>query len=226
MSVPEQTPGDGGGGLPQLPPGRHGLSREFVTRNQRDRLTAGIIAAVAEHGFHETSITQIAAAAGVSRRTFYSYYSSKEECFTAAYEAVADHLLAAMAERGGGEEDWPPRVRAELSALLEALAANPDLVRFCLIAPPAAGGELAPLYERLLTRLGEQLTDGMPGPPQTRQLGEVAERSLLGGLAGLLVSKVNAGDGERLTELLPDLHELVLSAYLGRELAVREARRS
>ena len=64
-----------------------------------------------------------------------------------------------------------------------------------------------------------------PEPPQTRELGEVAERSLLGGLVGLLVAKVNAGEGERLTELLPDLHELVLSAYLGREQAVREARR-
>lgn len=225
MSAPEQPSGDGGEGLPKLPPGRHGLPREFVTQNQRDRLTAGIIAAVAEHGFHETSITRIAAAAGVSRRTFYSYYGSKQECFTAAYEAVADHLLEAMAERGEGEEEWPPRVRAELSALLETLAANPDLVRFCLIAPPAAGGDLAPLYERLLSRLGEQLTAGMPPPPQTRQLGEVAERSLLGGLVGLLVAKVNAGEGERLAELLPDLHELVLSAYLGREQAVREARR-
>lgn len=212
-------------GLPQLPPGRHGLPREFVTRNQRDRLTAGIIAAVAEHGFHETSITRIAAAAGVSRRTFYTYYSSKEECFAGAYEAVADHLLTAMAERGEDEEEWPRRVRAELLALLETLAANPDLIRFSLIAPPAAGGDLAPLYESLLARLGEQLTEGMPGPPQTRELGEVAERSLLGGLAGLLVAKANAGEGERLAELLPDLHELVLSAYLGRELAAREARR-
>lgn len=226
MSAPEQTPGDVGGRLPQLPPGRHGLSREFVTRNQRDRLTAGIIAAVVEYGFHDASITSIAAAAGVSRRTFYTYYSSKEECFTAAYEAAVDHLIEAMAERGGGEEDWPRRVRAELSALLEALAANPDLVRFCMVAPPAAGGEIVPLYEGLLIQLGEQLTIGMPAPPQTRELGEVAERSLLGGLAGLLVAKVNEGKGEHLTELLPDLHELVLSAYLGREIAVREARRS
>ena len=38
------------GGLGRLPPGRHGLSREFVTENQRNRLTAGMIAAVAEHG--------------------------------------------------------------------------------------------------------------------------------------------------------------------------------
>ena len=56
----EQSPG-----LSRLPPGRHGLPRDFVVQNQRDRLAAGIIAAVSEFGYHETTITQIAAAAGV-----------------------------------------------------------------------------------------------------------------------------------------------------------------
>ena len=38
---------------------RHGLPRDFVVQNQRDRLAAGIIAAVSEFGYHETTITQI-----------------------------------------------------------------------------------------------------------------------------------------------------------------------
>jgi AcrR family transcriptional regulator len=81
--------------LARLPPGRHGLPREFVTQNQRDRLAAGTIAVVAERGLNEATITQICAAAGVSRRTFYSYFSSKEECFFAAYDTIAEHLKIA-----------------------------------------------------------------------------------------------------------------------------------
>ena len=95
-----QAGGDPAPGLARLPPGRHGLSREFVAKNQRDRLTAGMIATVAEHGFHEATITQIAAAAGVSRRTFYSYFSSKEECFFDTFGQVADHLEGAMTAAG------------------------------------------------------------------------------------------------------------------------------
>ncbi len=122
----KQAGEDSAPGLARLPPGRHGLSREFVAKNQRDRLTAGMIAAVAEHGFHEATITQIAAAAGVSRRTFYGYFSSKEECFFDTYGQVAEHLEAAMTSAGEGEE---------LTELVPALLE--------LVLPPNYGREQA-----------------------------------------------------------------------------------
>lgn len=213
-------------GLARLPPGRHGLSREFVTRNQRDRLTAGMIAAVAEHGYHEATITQIAAAAGVSRRTFYGYFSSKEECFFDTFEQVAAHLEGAMAAAGEGGGEWPERVRAQLGALLESFAANPDLARFILIAPPNAGGEVAERYRELLERLFAILTAAKPPPPATREPSKAVTDGLVGGIAGLVVREVKAGEGERLAELLPDLLELLLTPYFGREDAVQLARRS
>ena len=203
-------------GLARLPPGRHGLSREFVAKNQRDRLTAGMIATVAEHGFHEATITQIAAAAGVSRRTFYGYFSSQEECFFDTFGQVADHLEAAMASAGESEAEWPEWVRAQLKAMLETFAANPDLARFALIAPPNAGGEIATRYRELLDRLFAILVEGKPS--------RAVADGLLGGIVALVVRKVKAGEGEQLVELAPDLLELFLAPYYGREEAVRLAR--
>ena len=100
--------------LAKLPPGRHGLPREFVTQNQRDRLAAGTIAVVAERGFNAATITQICAAAGVSRRTFYAYFSSKEECFFAAYDTIAEHLRVATdaATAAAGRVAGPGRRQA------------------------------------------------------------------------------------------------------------------
>lgn len=211
------------GGLPRLPPGRHGLPREFVTRNQRDRLAAGIIAAVAERGYHDATITEIAAAAAVSRRTFYGYFSSKEECYLDTYAAIEGHALAAMREAGATERGWSRRVRRELEALLETFAANPDLARFALIAPPAAGAEIAERYRHFLERLLGVVAEGMP--KSARIPSEAAQFALAGGLAALIAGKVRAGDGELLPELLPDLLEVVLTPYLGRERAIAEARR-
>jgi AcrR family transcriptional regulator len=211
-------------GLPRLPPGRHGLSREFVVQNQRDRLAAGMIAAVAEHGYHEATITQIAAAAGVSRRTFYGYFSSKEECFFDTYGLIEEHLATAMAGADEGIAEWPGQVRARLGALLEVFAANPDLARVCLIAAPNAGGEVAARYRCLLERLFGLLNDGKPAPPATREPSKAVEEGLAGGIVALIVHRVRAGDGERLAELVPDLLELVLAPYLGRQAAVRAAR--
>jgi AcrR family transcriptional regulator len=223
VSKPEHPSGAGKAGLPSLPPGRHGLPREFVVKNQRERLAAAMIQVIAERGFYATTITQIAAAAGVSRRTFYGYFKTKQEAFFETYAMVSDFLFAAMAETGEAQRGWPARVRAELAVLLEAFAANPDLVRFALIAPPAAGGEIAAAYRGFLGRLLELLGEGRP--KSVRRPSVAAEHGLIGGLAALVVDKVKAGEGERLTELAPDLLELVLTPYLGRQRAIAEARR-
>jgi AcrR family transcriptional regulator len=223
VSESDKPAGGAGEGLPRLPPGRHGLPRSFVVKNQRDRLVAGIIQVVAERGYHPATISQIAAAAGVGRRTFYSFFATKQDAFLASYELVSDFLFASMVEAGEGKRGWPARVRAELEALLEVFAANPDLVRFALIAPPAAGGEIAVAYRGFLERLLEVL--GERRPKSVRRPTEAAEHGLIGGLAALLVDKVKAGEGERLSELAPDILELVLTPYLGRQRALAEARR-
>jgi AcrR family transcriptional regulator len=218
----EQSAGDG---LPRLPPGRHGLSRGFVTQNQRDRLAAGIIAAVAEHGYNATTISQIAAEAGVSRRTFYGFFSSKEECYFDTYGMIVDHVEEAMRNAGREEQRWPNRVRAELNALLGTFAANPDLARFSLMAPLSAGGEPIARYQHFLERMIAVLGEGRPESPKARNPSDAAESAMAAGIAAVVVSKVNSGDGERLMDLLPDMVELALTPYLGPMKAVAEARR-
>ena len=54
--VPEESSGPGTetpGELGPLPAGRHGLTREQVAHNQRERLVAGLAHAVAEHGYND-----------------------------------------------------------------------------------------------------------------------------------------------------------------------------
>ncbi len=90
--------------LARLPPGRHGLPREFVAHNQRERLIAGLAEAIAENGYAGTTIAHITRHAAVSRRTFYEHFASKDECFVAAYDTVMEELrervAAAFEERG------------------------------------------------------------------------------------------------------------------------------
>ncbi|HEX4306468.1 MAG TPA: TetR/AcrR family transcriptional regulator [Solirubrobacterales bacterium] len=224
MSEAEEKLGEGQGPLPRLPPGRHGLPREFVAENQRQRLSAGLIAAVAAGGYNETTITDIAAASGLSRRTFYVYFKTKEACFTDTYEVVASFLEETVAEAGEGERSWAARVRARLAALLGAFAANPDLVSFQLVAPPAAGGKVSTRHHAFLDGLLDALLLGRPKSARRPSL--PARQGLAGGLTALIVEKAEAGEGERLPELLPDLAEMVLTPYLGRERAVAEAART
>jgi AcrR family transcriptional regulator len=219
---PEET----AAGLARLPPGRHGLPRSFVASNQRGRLTAAMIAAVVEHGYNGASVTHIVEAAGVSRRTFYQYFSSKQEAYLDTYELIASHLQEQMTASAAAHTQWERRVRAVVAAMLETFAANPDLARFCLIAPLSADEQIAARYRLSMQCLLALLTTAIPPPPASQQPSRAAADGLVGGIATLIVRKIKAGEGERLIELLPDLLELALTPYVGRDEAVRVARSS
>lgn len=216
-----ESPSEAQGGLSRLPPGRHGLPRAFVAQNQRDRLAAGIIAAVSEHGYHEATISHIASAAGVSRRTFYTYFASKEECFVATYDQICDHLRETAAEPASNQREWPLKVKVSLGAALEAFAANPQLARFTLAIPPRAGGAVSDRYREALNEALEELTQG--ASTSNEQPSSAIQQSLIGGVVALIVAKVEAGEGERLQDLHPDLAELFLAPFIGRSDAARIA---
>ena len=207
------------GGLPRLPPGRHGLDRDFVTKNQRDRLTVGIIAVVGQHGYGAATIAQICGEAGVSRRTFYSYFGSKEDCYLDALDRVLDHLSGALREAEEGATDWTSAVRARVAAMLDVFAANPDLVRFGWIAPLRAGHALLPTYHRNVKYILELLSEGRP-TESIRDPSSVIQQAVVGGMMGSIALRVETQEPPRLTELLPDLVEFFLALYLGQEEAV------
>jgi AcrR family transcriptional regulator len=214
---------EGSEALPRLRPGRHGLPREFVAENQRGRIAAGMIATVADYGYEEATMGRICGAAGVSSRTFYELFDSKQACFAATYEMIAAHLRESAWEASAEERSWPDRVRARIGAALEVFAANPDLARFTLAAPPRAGASIAARFHIAMEETLEALTEDLPKDLASRRPSRNAEHALLGGGVALIVAKVEAGEGECLPELLPDLTELALTPYLGRGEAARIA---
>ena len=214
---------DRGSEVARLPRGRHGLPRELVIENQRERLINGVIEAVAEHGYGATTIAQITTAAKLSRRTFYEHFSNKEDCFSAAYELSINYINETMLKAASSEEEWAARVRSGLADLLETLATNPAMTAFILIAPVSAGDQIADRHHRAMRALLAALIAGPPGPPGSVESSETREQALAGGLSRLIVRKVNEGESEKLAELLPDLLELLLQPYIGAEEAVRVA---
>jgi len=71
-----------------LPPGRHGLPKEFVRANQRHRLLSGLAEAVAENSYACTTIAHVTRCAAVSRRTFYEHFESIDAAGAALLESA------------------------------------------------------------------------------------------------------------------------------------------
>jgi AcrR family transcriptional regulator len=206
-----------------LPRGPHGLSRKTVAENQRRRLLAATVETVAERGYSATTIAQITALAGLSRRTFYEHFSNKEDCFENAHRVALERLREAILAEDATAGDWPAQVRAALGALLGLLSAEADLAKFFLVDSLRAGDRIAERHRDAMQELVGLLVSGAPALPGPAEASRTREQTLAGGLSGLIARKVSAGDAASLPELLPALTELLLRPYLGAEQALRLA---
>ncbi|HEX2097255.1 MAG TPA: TetR/AcrR family transcriptional regulator [Solirubrobacterales bacterium] len=212
--------------LARLPPGRHGLPREFVAHNQRERLIAGIAEAIAENGYSGTTIAHITRAAAVSRRTFYEHFPSKDDCFVAAYEAVMGELQERVSEAFDAEEDWPQAIKAGIGAMLEFLASEPNLARLCMVEALVAGPVVVERYDAAIQSFVPYFREGREGrsPEVLSRLSPTTEEALVGGMVSLISRRIIAGKTAKLEELLPDLVEFTLTPYLGSAEASKVAK--
>lgn len=214
--------------LARLPPGRHGLPREFVSHNQRERLIAGLAEAVAENGYAGTTIAHITRHAAVSRRTFYEHFNSKDECFIAAYDTVMAELRQRVDDAFGQEEEWPRAVRAGIAAMLEFFTAEPHLARLSMVEALVAGPVVVERYDAAIQSLVPYFQAGREGRSRAvlAGLSPTTEEALVGGMVSLISRRIFADRTEELESLLPDLVEFTLTPYLGSAEAAEIARKS
>ena len=78
----------------------------------RAKIAQSVFTIFAERGFEETTASEAAEAAGISRASFFRYFSSKEEAVFAALEATGEEIAAALGERPADEDAWTALRRA------------------------------------------------------------------------------------------------------------------
>jgi AcrR family transcriptional regulator len=209
--------------MDRLPRGRHGLSPDFVARNQRERLIAGLTRALYEVGYQKTTVSLIGQKAAVSKSDFYKHFESKDDCFIAAYDAAVARIRSCVADAcdAAAGEPWPLRVSAAIDALLKLLAAEPALASIVLVEGLRAGRGIYDRYQAAIESFVGILQEGAPANPGGPGVPEATGEAVVGGVGSMLGRRVLAGEAEQLDQLFPEILEFVLSAYLG----VEEARR-
>ena len=212
--------------LSRLPPGRHGLPRDFVVHNQRERLIAGLAEAVAEKGYGGTTIADITRHAAVSRRTFYEHFDGKDECFVAAFDTVTGQLRERVEEAFKAEDDWADGISAGIGAMLTFLASEPNLARLAMVEALVAGPVVVERYDAAVQTFLPYLNAGREGRSKAvlDRLSDSTEEALVGGMVSLISRRIVAGQTDELESLLPDLVEFTLAPYVGNDEAARIAR--
>jgi AcrR family transcriptional regulator len=206
----------------QLPPGRHGLSRDFVERNQRDRMLDAVVDVVSFQGYAAMSVEEIVSAAGVSRRTFYDHFSDKEDAFLQAFDQVTGELLRRVNAAYETSATFGEAVVACLRELLEFVAAEPRFADMCIVEVLAAGPAAVERRNAVLNELTELLERAARTVPAGLHPRPLRAKTAIGGIHEVVYSRVIQGQAAELPTLLPDLAYSVMLPYLGHERAEQE----
>jgi AcrR family transcriptional regulator len=131
--------------------------RERKRQQIRQRLTQTAMALFLEHGFEATTLDDIAAAADISRRSFFHYFASKEDVVFAWQEESTAALIAAVAARPANESMLAAAENA-ISAMVRQIEPGEAIAMACLKRDnPALQARDQVKYEKLERALAEAL---------------------------------------------------------------------
>jgi AcrR family transcriptional regulator len=194
------------GAVPRkLPPGRHGLPRQFVLHNQRGRLVEAAMHVFGTRSFGEARVADVLDRAAISRKTFYEQFADKEACFMAAYEAAAVRARDAIRAASRDQQDWESTVRAGIQGLLGFLAAEPELARLLVVEVTGAGPTALRRRAEVVKRFAAGLAQtGDSDAPLSAQVA-------VGGIWEVVHALVLEGRADELPELTEGLVECALA---------------
>lgn len=127
------------------------------SRLTRDRLITASLDLFEQVGFDETTIDQIAAAAGVSPRTFFHHFGTKE---TVLFSGYADRLTSATAifRTSAPSTSLAVALEAAATSVVEAIGAQPDL-----FLRRSRLQQQVPSLRATMLRINEEWIDSMAG---------------------------------------------------------------
>jgi AcrR family transcriptional regulator len=192
---------------------RRAARREKAGAAQRLGLVLAMIDAVAAKGYRETTVADVAARAGVSRKTFYAHFANKQDCLLVTFDLVTDESMRRVERAYRDAEGWPGRVEAAIRVLFESAIGNPGAVRLALIEIGAVGPAGIERRERGMIRYECFIRDALELAPGAGTVSDVVLTGVVGGLNRVLYRRVLRGERAKLLALIPDLVAWATSYY-------------
>jgi AcrR family transcriptional regulator len=98
--------------------------------SRRDELLDAATALLQARPLAEVKVSDVTEAAGTSKGTFYTYFSTKEELYAALKERYLDGLTEVMdrARRDAGSDDWCDRMDAAIEAIVAYMYETDELI--------------------------------------------------------------------------------------------------
>jgi AcrR family transcriptional regulator len=157
--------------------------RERKKQRTREQIVERAMALFDEHGFEHVTIADIAAAADIAPRTFFSYFPAKEDVVWHDFDSIFAGLHEALAQRPAGESaidtmrDWVEQLLAGIDHSDPAERCRQRVIR----ASPALQAHdrhIAGFFERELAEAIAVDLGAEPGSLRPRRVAAAATAAL------------------------------------------------
>jgi AcrR family transcriptional regulator len=202
--------GNGGNGPPP-----------FAAHVPSERLLRAFAEVVAEKGYAETWIADVAARAAVSQATLYSHFSGKEDLLNAALDSSGAQMIAATLPAVRRSPEWPRAMKVAAETLCAFFAAEPAFARLREVEVFSAGPAAVRMRDRTGHELHAMVTRLAPEAPEG--LDSLRVEATLAAIHAMLYRWIISRGTESIPDVAPTATYLALAPWLGAEAAYAAA---
>jgi AcrR family transcriptional regulator len=179
----------------------------------RDELSAAALRLLAYQGFEETTIDQIVAAAGVSRRTFFRYFKSKEDVIIEFLGDLGSWLRQELAARPP-DEPAPVALRNAVRIFVEAHPDPEKALRLArlIVGSPALRARFLERQVQWRSELAAELAARAGVDPEVDMRPALVAGIALTAFDTALTRWIAASGTEKFSDLVDQAFELVAPA--------------
>ncbi len=128
------------------------------TEEKRRAILEAAATVFGKHGYHATTVGQIATELGMGLGTFYRYYKSKLDVFHAVIEEVMGEVTLVLASESPTASESVEQYRAQVErigrSLFDAFQKNRSLARLLFVEAPGISAELNEKLQAAVTFFG------------------------------------------------------------------------
>jgi len=179
----------------------------------------------AELGGANVAVANVVARAGVSRRTFYEIFESREDCFLAAFDQGIAGASRYVADAYDPRTPWVDRIRTAVSGLLGFLDTERVIGKLLVVESLGMGTAALERRQRVTAELVAVVDDGRKDAKNGSRLPPLTAEGVVGGALSVLHSRLLVRGGGSLLELTGPLMSMIVLPYRGTAVAQRELKR-
>lgn len=179
--------------------------------DQRGRLIAAMLEAISRHGYAETTVSELAALARVSKSTFYAHFADKEECLLATFDAALEEVSTQVGEAYRSRSGLRERLRAAFEAFVEIVVAEPAAASVFIAESLTLGRAGIEAHYRGAAVFEQLLRHSFDQAPERGEISDLTIRAIVGGIRRVVYHCLRAGQPQAMREHVEPLLEWAVS---------------